>query len=335
MEKLMAKYLANELSEKKRSEFELQLVEDEQLRNEFEDYLNLWHDSDGADLQSFDADQAWKSMSISKAPLQKTVQLESKPKYTLLKIAATLLLLLAAGYFLSDTVKETFSNESTIKTLSEISTGAETKEFELPDGSSIRLNANSKLTYAQGFGDSHRSLILVGGANFDVERNESLPFIISAETSEVEVLGTSFDVNAYPGKDIQLNVTEGQVRFSSNTVKDQNGLVKAGERAQLSSDGTSLEQSQMTDSNYAAWWTRKLLFQETSFKEVVEALENTYWVDIEFSEALKGCKLTSTIDNEPMNTAFEIIKASLPESQINVVRTKENKIKLEGKACAN
>ncbi|MFY0591838.1 FecR family protein [Roseivirga sp.] len=336
MEKLMAEYLANELSEKKRSAFELQLIEDEQLRNEFEDYLNLWHESDGANLQSFDADEAWAGMSIQKTPLNKTARIAPKPSYTLLKIAATLLILLVAGYFLSDTVKETFSSsDNSIKTLSEISTGAEMKEFELPDGSLIKLNANSTLTYEQGFGDAHRNLTLVGGANFDVTRNEDLPFIISAEKSEVEVLGTSFDVNAYPGKNILLNVTEGQVRFSSNAVSDQNGLVKAGERAQLSQDGTTLEQSKMTDNNYAAWWTRKLVFEATSFEEVVEVLENTYWIDIEFSEALKGCALTSTFENLSIDQAFEVMKATLPQSQLIVLRTKENQIKLEGKACAN
>jgi len=335
MEKLMAEYLANELSEKKRSEFEAQLVDDEQVRSEFEDYLNLWHESEQAGQASFDVDKAWAGMSVPKAPQQKVISIERKSNYTLLKIAATLLIVFTAGYFLSDTVQETLTNSITSNSLTELTTGSETKEFQLPDGSAIKLNANSSLAYEKGFGDTHRNIKLVGGANFDVERNEALPFVISAETSEVEVLGTSFDVNAYPDKDIELNVTEGRVKFSSKADNDKSGLVKAGERAMLSQDGSAMEQGEMKGSNYAAWWTRKLVFEATSFEEVVKDLENTYWVDIEFSEALSGCRLTATYDNESFDNVLDLLAATYADNQLKVVRTKENQIKLEGKVCAN
>lgn len=335
MEELMAKYLVNELSEKKRAAFESQLVDNEQVKNEFEDYLNLWHESATPDEVSFDAGQAWSAMPMRKAPKGRIVSLERKPHYTFLKIAATILIVMTAGYFLSDSVQETFSNITNTSSLSVVSTGAEMKEFELPDGSVIKLNGNSELSYKKGFGTEHRNVTLTGGANFDVQRNETLPFIIKAEASQVEVLGTNFDVNAYPGKDIQLNVMEGEVQFSSIPVITNSDLVKAGERAVLSEDGTKMDHGKVESRNYAGWWTRKLVFENTSFPDAISDLENTYWVKIDFDKALSGCALTATIDNKSLDSALKILETTFIGNQLKVVRTKENQIKLEGKACAN
>lgn len=335
MEELMAKYLANELSEKKSAEFEGQLVDNEELRNEFEDYLNLWHESAVSDEVSFDAGAAWATMPIEKAPKSRVIGMERKPSYTFLKIAATILIVMTAGYFLSDSVKETFSSITNTSNLSNITTGAEMKEFELPDGSVIKLNGNSELSYKEGFGTEHRNITLSGAANFDVLRNEALPFIIKAEASQVEVLGTSFDVNAYPGNDIQLNVTEGEVKFSSIAINKNSGLVKAGERAVLSEDGTQLEQGKMENNNYAGWWTRKLVFENTTFSKAIKDLENTYWVKIDFDKALSNCSLTATFDNENLDSVLDILETTFTSNQLKAVRIKENQIKLEGKACPN
>lgn len=334
MEELMAKYLANELSEEERNNFEDQLVNDESLKIEFEDYLNLWTESTQPTELSFDKSQAWNVVKGQIKSEARVVQLEQRPKYTLLKIAATLLIVMTAGYFLSETAKESVNSLIGVSSLSEVTTDAEMKEVTLPDGSIVKLNANSTLSYAKGFGETHRNITLIGGANFDVEKNESLPFRIEANKGQVEVLGTSFDVKAYEGNDIELNVSEGTVKFSSRE-EDKTEIVEAGEMAMLSADGTALVKGVVADKNYAAWWTRKLVFENTSFEKVIKNLEETYWVEIDYSEALSNCALTATYENEPLDNVFELLKNTFLGSQLKVIRTKENKIKLEGKVCAN
>lgn len=334
MEELMAKYLANELSEEERIKFEDQLVNDEDLKIEFEDYLNLWTESTQPSELSFDKSQAWNAVSAQIKSPARVVRLEPKPRYTLLKIAATLLIVMTAGYFFSETAKESVNSLIGVSSLSEVTTGTEMKEVALPDGSVVKLNVNSKLSYAKGFGNTHRNIALNGEANFDVERNENLPFVIEANNGQVEVLGTSFDVKAYTGKDVELNVSEGTVKFSS-TEDDKVEIVEAGEMAMLSADGSSLEKGVVSDQNYAAWWTRKLVFENTSFEKVIKNLEETYWVEIDYSKALLNCPLTATYENESLDEVFEYLKVTFADSQLKVIRTKENKIKLEGKACAN
>ncbi len=333
MEELMAKYLANELSEKERADFESQLAENEVLSEEFESYLNLWHETAQTDGVSFDTNQAWTRMPNQTSPKTRVIELERKPRYTFLKIAATLLIVLTAGYFITRPGGVGSSEVSTSSTLSVLSTGQEMKEFSLPDGSVIKLNANSKVSYEKGFGTDHRSITLIGGANFDVVRNESLPFIIEAEKSEVEVLGTSFDVSAYPGKEIELNVSEGQVKFSSKVVASKTELVKAGEKAMLSEDGTELERGTVENANYAAWWTRKLIFEQTPFEQVAKDLEKTFWVKIDFSDALKGCPLNAEYENHTLKQVLDKIQISFPASDIKYTFGEENQIKIEGKPC--
>lgn len=335
MEELMAKYLADELSELERSDFEKQLVEDEQLRDSFEDYLNLWHEVIPASEVSIDLEKAWSSMPVQIPVTSKVVSIERKPRYTFLKIAATLLIVLTAGYLLSDYGKQ--SIDSLINgtaALNEFSTGVEMKEVQLPDGSVVKLNANSTISYSDGFGTNHRNVSLNGGANFDVTRNEKIPFVISTDQSRVEVLGTSFDVNAYPGKDVELNVTEGQVKFSSATVKNEGEVLEAGERAILSDGGTKMQRGRVQNENFSAWWTRKLVFEEATLEQVVKDLENTYWTKIDINEELAGCRLSGTYEDESLESVITKIIASFPQSDINRTKIKENHIKLEGKACA-
>lgn len=335
MEELMAKYLANELSEEKRRDFEEQLVNDESLKVEFEDHLNLWTESTQLPELSFDKSKAWNTVKEQIKPEDSVVQFERKPRHIFLKIAASLLILLTAGYFLSETATESINNFIGVSTLTEVKTDAEMKEVNLPDGSVVKLNANSKLAYEKGFGEAHRNIILKGGANFDVERNESLSFVIEANNGKVEVLGTSFDVKAYPGRDVELNVAEGTVKFSSAEEEIKAEVLNAGEKAKLSTDGKSIEIDLLENQNYAAWWTRELVFQDTPFDKVIKSLEETYWVEIDYSDALLNCPLTATYENKPLDEVFELLKLSFPDSQLKVIRTKENKIKLEGKACAN
>ncbi len=332
----MAKYLANELSEEERINFEGQLVDDETLQVELEQYLNVWAESSPDTAMSFDQAKAWKAVAKETKSPARIVPLERKPRYTLLKIAATLLIVLTAGYFLSETARDSVNGLVGVSSLTEVATGAEMRDVSLPDGTIVKLNANSQLAYEKGFGEAHRDIILTGGANFDVARNESLPFIIEASNGKVEVLGTSFDVKAYPGKNVELNVAEGTVKFSSAEEEIEPEVLNAGEKAKLSTDGKSIEKDLVVNENYSAWWTRKLKFDETPIEEVVQTLEETYWVDIELSgESLKGCKLTSTYDNYSLDQVLKYIVDTYVGNQLKAVRTKENKIKLEGKPCAN
>ena len=326
----MAKYLANELSEADSADFEHKLAADSNFNEEFEMSLLAWHESNESEDISFDSDKAWNIVS---SKIGKTNTLESKPRptYTFLKIAATLIIVLSAGYFLSDYNGIIDSPTEPVVLVAH----NDFKEFQLSDGSTIKLKANSSISYEEGFGSTHRQLILEGGANFDVNRNENLPFIIKTDKSVLKVLGTSFDLSAYPNKDVELNVREGLVNFTNKSQENVSNEIQAGEKAVLSYSSNDIQTSELTSNNYAAWWTGKLVFEETPMTQVAKDLENTYGVSIELKGGLGNCPLNATYTKDTLNEILELIQATFVESDIQVTYSKENALILEGKACTN
>ena len=325
MEELMASYLADELDEKQRADFESQLIQDEQFSLEFEAYLNAWALQEEAPAGKFDTNAAWTA--VNKQITETPVVEMKNTGFSFMKIAATLLVLAVAGYFV---ITGTMGSDADgLKEYVTSTTGLET--MELPDGTVVKLNANSKLTVADGFGVDNRNVVLTGQANFDVARNEELPFIIDAGESTVEVLGTSFDVAAYPGRDIKVTVSEGTVAFESSLDEEEKAVLNQGQRAVMDAESKEIEVLEVKDNNFKGWWTRELDFEGEALEVIFDVLENTYQVKIEYSEEIKNCPWNLQTDEEmTIDEIFETFSFAFPSIELDL---KENQITLEGTAC--
>ena len=323
----MARYLANDLSEEERTSFETKLTTDENLSSEFESYLNLWELTHQVGAgESFDSGKAWETIQPDEVRETKEVSIAPKRSFSFLKIAATILILAISGYFVFTSV-----NNQSQGNLIEVTSDRGVKEITLPDGSLVKLNANSTITYPRNFNSESRAVTLNGEANFDVVRNEKLPFVIEAGISRIEVLGTSFDVTAYSNDKVELNVSEGKVAFSHKGDSINTKVVTEGQKATLVADTNIIEVSENDNFNYNGWWTRKLEYVDTPLSEVLADLEKTYWVDFEYDEALADCPLTSTFENSSIDGIIEIITSTF--AGIKSSKGQENKIKLSGKGC--
>lgn len=325
MEELIAKYLAGELDEQQRTEFEQKLIQDEAFTAQVESQMLAMFLSEPVqtNADAFDTVSAWQKIKSKTHP---TIHRKSSH---LLKIAASFVLLATLGYVLFNTLTEVDFNEvqATHQTQQEI------KEITLPDGSSAKLNRESSITFSKGFGDTHRQVKLVGAANFDVVSNKDLSFQIITDNSKVSVLGTSFDLSAYPEEQVELNVTEGTVSFESTVADISKQIVNAGERAELSKDGKRLTREKRTNKNYTAWWSKQLVFERAPLSEVAKDLEKAYWVDVEVAEGIANCKLDAVITGKPLADVLAIIQANFPS--LKVLQTKEKQIKLDGKSCTD
>lgn len=330
MEELMAKYLADELSEKDRADFESELIQNEQLAAELEAYANVFAIT-STEERTFDTEQAWTraSQRVNEA---KVVHMRKQPKYSFLKIAAVLLVIAVAGYFAFNATK-TPVNQNTIEGTVLVSSNKGIKEYKLPDGSLLKMNANTKVVLAEGFGVKNRNLNLEGEANFDVTRNESLPFVITAGNSRVKVLGTSFNLTTYPDEDIQLNVTEGTVEFASAVDENVKEQVTKGQVAKMDREGKRIRKDRIKDANFSGWWTRRLVFDNTPLPEALEYIEDTYWVTFKYDkETFKNCPISGIYENRPLSEILLSISPSFPDFKYEI---KENQIKLEGKPCTD
>ena len=154
----------------------------------------------------------------------------------------------------------------------------------LPDGSVVKLNAGTQIEYPEIFGSGKRIVRLSGEAFFNVQRDTLHPFVIETENASVEVLGTSFNVSAYPdAKTVEVHVETGKVKLTQlvkGKSETNSAILPAGERGWIKIEDGEILHLPIHSKNYSSWITRKISFQRTPLVEAFTVLENTYHVRI-------------------------------------------------------
>ncbi|WP_127126949.1 FecR family protein [Pseudoflavitalea rhizosphaerae] len=154
--------------------------------------------------------------------------------------------------------------------------------LQLPDGTKVWLNAASSIRYPVSFAENERRVEIQGEAYFEVAANKSKPFLININNkAEVEVLGTSFNVNAYTDEpQISTTLLNGRIRVSNANTRTTSGklLLQPGQQAQLKDDRYELIKNPDL-SKVMAWKNGLFNFEGTDLKEMMRQLVR--WYDIE------------------------------------------------------
>ncbi len=157
--------------------------------------------------------------------------------------------------------------------------GSKVISLTLSDGTQVWLNAESSLKYPVAFAGFERKVEITGEAYFEVVHNPTSPFTVIKGSTEVEVLGTHFNVNAYDDEqNIKVTLLEGGVKVSSGK---NSGTLKPGQQAQISGmvsiiDAVDLDQ-------VMAWKNERFDFGEnTDLADIMRQVSRWYDVDIEF-----------------------------------------------------
>ena len=146
----------------------------------------------------------------------------------------------------------------------------------LADGTTVHLNAGSKLTYPVRFTGKRRIVALEGEAYFDVVENEEHPFVVQTRFGEVTVLGTAFNVNAYVNASAcYTTLVRGKVQFSAPNAEVITLL--PGEQAIVSANGS--EKRAVDLEEYVGWVEGLYVFNNRSLGEIMETFER--WYDIQ------------------------------------------------------
>lgn len=146
----------------------------------------------------------------------------------------------------------------------------------LGDGTQVWLNAESELSYPVAFAGGRREVELRGEAYFEVARDAARPFIVKTAAMDVRVLGTSFNVCAYPEEQAQATLVEGSVAVDAG--REERVLVP-GEQLSRDMDGTVAVRKVDTEA-YGAWRNRRFVFEDDLLGTVLGKLE--HWYDVEF-----------------------------------------------------
>jgi hypothetical protein len=146
----------------------------------------------------------------------------------------------------------------------------------LPDGSKVWLNAASSITYPTAFIGNERKVTIKGEAYFEVAHNPDKPFKVEAGNREIQVLGTSFDVNAYPDEPLM------KTTLITGAVKVSGISLKPGQQECVSRQtGKTIVKEANTD-NVIAWVYGQLSLEGDDLPTLMRAISRWYNVDVRF-----------------------------------------------------
>lgn len=177
-------------------------------------------------------------------------------------------------------------------------------DISLPDGTKVHLNADSKLCYGSHFNGKQRQVELIGEAYFDVAKDAQSPFIVKAGDIQVQALGTSFNVKAYPEDEtITTYLAEGSVVVTSLT---QSINLSPGEIAVYSQKETQITMKKEEDDRmFTAWMSNEMVFNDEPILNIVKQLERNYNVKFELkSDKLNDITFTGTLKNASLQSTL-------------------------------
>lgn len=157
----------------------------------------------------------------------------------------------------------------------------------LPDGTKVWLNAASSLNYPTAFTGSERRVTITGEAYFEVAKNEGMPFIVNVgDEAGVEVLGTSFNLNAYQDRgNIDATLVEGLIRVTTSTARK---IVKPGEQARISSSISIVKDADLDKA--LAWKNGIFNFEEVGLREMMMQIERWYDIKVVYAPNVPDVK---------------------------------------------
>ncbi|SKB46949.1 FecR family protein [Dyadobacter psychrophilus] len=165
-------------------------------------------------------------------------------------------------------------------------------EMLLPDGSKVWLNASSSIRFPSVFPASERKVEITGEAYFEVARDKSRPFSVKFNKSEVQVLGTSFNIMAYPEEGpSKTTLVEGSV-FIKNV--NQNTKLKPGQQAAVLPTGKIKTQYIALD-EAIAWKNGMFYFKDAGIEEVMRQLSRWYDVEVSYSGKIPVRQFTGRV----------------------------------------
>lgn len=211
-------------------------------------------------------------------------------------------------------------------------------KVQLPDGTQVWLNADSRITYNENFQGSLREVQLSGEAYFDVVRDEERPFVIHTNVIDIKVLGTAFNVRSYADEqNTETSLVRGSVEVTLRnhpekkfTLKPNDKLIINNEQAGPVAESVKKDPERTTSKqivltwgkiNYPskadtvateAMWTRnKLAFDKESLEEIALKIERWYDVKVVIAdEAMKKTEFSIIIEDESLQQVMEALRVA-------------------------
>ena len=266
--------------------------------------------------------------------------------FTFLKIAATVTIFLAVGYYLYSNTKflsESFLTEATTKDELIVleSPPGEIRHIQLPDGSEVFLQPKSNISYSKDWDKQKREVYLVGEAFFEVVKDNNRPFFVHGGDIVTKVLGTSFIVRALPdAESVEVKVRTGKVSVYKASLPTPSG-------SQPIRNGVILTPNQQVKyfKENNQWVTglveepkplrtieesRDFVFDDASLRSIIAQIEKDFSIQIIVEqEAIYTCTFTGDVSKLELFDMLEVIGKSTGAT----FEVKGTMILINGKGC--
>lgn len=161
--------------------------------------------------------------------------------------------------------------------------GSRVVDITLSDGSRVWLNAGSSVSYPVAFTGNERQVSVNGEAYFDVTHDASKPFIVSKGLTQVRVLGTEFNINAYDDEpEIRVTLIKGSVNVQAGEQSKKQQVLKPGQQSRLNKEGDLALTVNPDIEETIAWKNDKFIFTGNDISSVMRQLEKWYDVEVEY-----------------------------------------------------
>ena len=254
-----------------------------------------------ADIKSDIKEAIVKQLLEKKEGAIKIVPLHRSARW--LQVAAAVSFVLLASYVLFNRyATHDQSNDSlAAKTVEHSTARGQRYDIVLSDGTRLKLNSNSSISYPEKFEGATREVTLTGEAYFEVAHDTSKPFIVHTGITSTRVLGTSFNVNA-DGEATTVTLVEGKVNVKTPAGE---AMLLPNQQAIVQSGSGTINTTSVDVTRFTAWANNRLIFENMPLSEVFVELENWYNVDIDVdSEAINNCVITGKYESESLENVL-------------------------------
>ncbi len=250
---------------------------------------------------------------------------QASPRRNWLAIAASVLMIVAAGFLL----RNAMSGGTDTPQWAKVVTQDEGKSVQLPDGSTVYLNKQSALSYFTEMTGEKREVKLQGEAFFEVEHNAARPFEVATSGETISVLGTSFNVKTSDTGRTSVYVATGKVGVVQ-VGSTENMVLEKGEQGISNSANKELKHLGKQSGNVLAWHTRQLEFDVTPLSEVLPQIEQLYNVKLVLeNKELNSCPFDASFDKEGLDDVLDVLETILSAE----VERVGNTYTIKGGAC--
>lgn len=169
-------------------------------------------------------------------------------------------------------------------------------EVVLADGTKIWLNSASTLTFPPTFSEKERKVELIGEAYFEVAQNKAKPFLVSTPQYQVEVLGTHFNIKAYPDEQIsQTTLLEGAVKVKK---EGKELLLTPGQQAEIVTEEKDITEHTANLEKVMAWKNGVFFFDGEELEQVMQQIARWYDVEIIYEKEIPSVILAGMVSRE-------------------------------------